>query len=457
MNTLNKIARLIILLALMVSVLIMQTGCVSVWGVFAHTKEEGTPKPFLGTQISAVGVVYAKAPLSLFFLIDLPFSAVADIVFLPIVLPWYIAHGNLVEDRKKNDALAEKEFEKQVIAAGGHKHWIRTGAFSPDSTKMATSDGTTLKIWDVSGPLLKTVPLKIGGPLVFGPRGDMIAGSDYQNNITIWNMDGKLLATLKGHKKGIEGIVFSPDGQKLASSSDDETVRIWTTTGKTLATLNIRWAKKAMAFSPASDSLITGGERFDTNAGSSASVIDKYPDKLQHWNLDGTLIQAWDGYTVAVKFLTSSKFMTIDKRLPGYERNNQSMRVRYIDIKSGRIEKIILLNQNREITENEHIISQNKILGCFNKYGGDGCKLFNIHGEVLQTFNSEHLHGALSICAVSPDGQMLATNYKQVLSIWSINDPEKKIKIPDVKTEPNRTEPNRTKTKQNKTKQSKIK
>lgn len=285
----------------------------------------------------------------------------------------------------------------------------------------------------MDGMLHKTIRAGILRHLTFSPDGNLIAGADHKNIIRVYNLDGKLLLKYTSHKDDIEGIVFSPDGQKLASSSEDDIVRIWTVAGKTLATMNIRYARMAMAFSPTSDSLITGGERINLPGDMNANVTNKHQDKLQHWQLDGTLNQEWDGNTVAVKFLSRSQIVAINDRTPGYSGVGQTPTVRIINIKTGKIEQAIVLKKIREITKHEHIISKDRILGCFKKSGGGGCKLFNAYGEVLQVFNQYELSESMSINAVSPDGMMLATNHKQLLTIWQVHDPEQKRVIPEVK------------------------
>jgi WD40 repeat protein len=46
--------------------------------------------------------------------------------------------------------------------------------------------------------------------------------------IRIWNTEnGRLVATLRGHKKGTDTIAFSPNGKLLASAGKDNTIRFW--------------------------------------------------------------------------------------------------------------------------------------------------------------------------------------------------------------------------------------
>jgi WD40 repeat protein len=65
-------------------------------------------------------------------------------------------------------------------------------AFSPDGKRLASTWGSTVKVWDAQ--------------------------------------TGQETLTLKGHPAGFSGVAFSPDGHRLAAGSYDGTVRIWDAT-----------------------------------------------------------------------------------------------------------------------------------------------------------------------------------------------------------------------------------
>jgi len=45
--------------------------------------------------------------------------------------------------------------------------------------------------------------------------------------IKIWNLSGKLIRTLSGHSGAVTSVVFSPDGRTLISGSKDKTIKVW--------------------------------------------------------------------------------------------------------------------------------------------------------------------------------------------------------------------------------------
>ena len=121
--------------------------------------------------------------------------------------------------------------------------WMSDAAWSPDGTRLATSFGGSIKVWDAAtGDELLTIGtlLKVTD-IAYSPDGARIAAaSEYGSSVGIWDAaTGDELATLSG--KGVAkvlAIAWSPDGSRIATASSGWTSSVWdAATGATLFTL----------------------------------------------------------------------------------------------------------------------------------------------------------------------------------------------------------------------------
>ena len=94
-------------------------------------------------------------------------------------------------------------------------------AFSPDSTMLATADGSTVSFWDVAVSR-QTGALVAGGssPLAFSPNGQILAAGT-QYGVGLWNAAthqeiGRAIKVGSGSYAGAQAVAFSPDGKTLA-------------------------------------------------------------------------------------------------------------------------------------------------------------------------------------------------------------------------------------------------
>ena len=150
-------------------------------------------------------------------------------------------------------------------------------AFSPDNTRLAVA--TSIGIWMYDSHTreelnLLTLSTLTGNvrSLAFSPDGSTLA-SGRDETVRLWDVaTGKHKATLTGHTGWVRSIAFSPDGCTLASGSEDQTVRLWeivspakqgkrleNTRGMPSATLSHTSEVEALAFSPDGRTLASGG------------------------------------------------------------------------------------------------------------------------------------------------------------------------------------------------------
>ncbi|MFO0965006.1 MAG: sigma-70 family RNA polymerase sigma factor [Gemmataceae bacterium] len=131
--------------------------------------------------------------------------------------------------------------ERHMIRRRGD--WIRSLAFTPDGTALATGsgvDGTVVRLWDPgSGVELRSFGDQKGGMshLAFSPDGKLLAssGGDAKGGmVCLWDMaTGKKLLTLD--VAGGDGflplhlasVAFAPQGNLVAAGGTDGLVRLW--------------------------------------------------------------------------------------------------------------------------------------------------------------------------------------------------------------------------------------
>ena len=97
--------------------------------------------------------------------------------------------------------------------------------------------------------------------------GEMIASASWDQTIKLWNIKGKVLATLTEHDKPVVKVAISPDGKMLASASEDDTIKLWNLerTQRLQVTLNQTFFEHEkdvndVAFSPDSQLLASAGD-----------------------------------------------------------------------------------------------------------------------------------------------------------------------------------------------------
>ncbi|NEQ53166.1 MAG: hypothetical protein F6K11_24015 [Leptolyngbya sp. SIO3F4] len=124
-----------------------------------------------------------------------------------------------------------------------HKHWIRTLAFSHDGDYLASGgDDKAIYLWDTkTGKAIckfqdqhehRIQSVMFRPPIEKNQSNNpllLASGSD-DRRIIIWNgRTGEPLASFEQHKAGVKAIAFSPDGRWMASGSDDQMIYLWDT------------------------------------------------------------------------------------------------------------------------------------------------------------------------------------------------------------------------------------
>lgn len=120
---------------------------------------------------------------------------------------------------------------------------------SPKQNFLLSSRKDSVVIWDKKGKLQKT--FSHGNRIysaAFSHSGKMIVTSGKDNLSKIWNLKGKLIATLSGHDNVIYSVKFSSDDKNILTASRDGSANLWDINGKLLKTY---WNKEESAISDA--------------------------------------------------------------------------------------------------------------------------------------------------------------------------------------------------------------
>src|SRR5262249_44295612 len=108
--------------------------------------------------------------------------------------------------------------------------------------------------------------------LSFSPDGKLLACSDSDNAIHIWDnlTAGKTLLVLQGHASEIRAMTFRPDGLRLASAGSDQSVHVW---------------------DPLSGQLLAGQH---TQGRSAIALVEAPPPGRLASTCGGTALQVWN-------------------------------------------------------------------------------------------------------------------------------------------------------------------
>jgi WD40 repeat protein len=174
----------------------------------------------------------------------------------------------------------------------GHIYWVRSVAFSHDSTQLASgSRDSTVKIWDASsGACLQTLKghRNSVNSVAFSHNSTQLASGSRDSTVKIWDASsGACLQTLKGHSYSVMSVAFSHDSTWLASGSGDNTVKIWDVSSrKCLQTLkgHSDWVH-SVAFSHNSTWLASGSidktvKIWDASSGACLQTLKGHSDSV---------------------------------------------------------------------------------------------------------------------------------------------------------------------------------
>src|SRR5690606_21798741 len=116
------------------------------------------------------------------------------------------------------------------MGKGDPRPWISDLRWSPDGRRLAAPswNDAQVRVWDDQGTLIATLKGHRGGghSVDWSPDSQWLAtgGGD---SVRLWTPDGTPGPVMTGHTDEVHPVAWSPDGQWLASSATDCTVRLW--------------------------------------------------------------------------------------------------------------------------------------------------------------------------------------------------------------------------------------
>lgn len=171
----------------------------------------------------------------------------------------------------------------------GHTDELYAVGFLPDGKKAITAGkDRTVRIWDAAtGKGIKILEghTQAIGDIACSSDGKWIATGEHNGFIRLYDAEGNVVKTWRGHKKRITAMQFAPDNQHFVTGSRDSTAVIWNIEGaRTQTIVNDTWIN-CLTYTPDGKFLYTGGREY----------------KIKRWRIsDATLDKIFYGHTEEV-------------------------------------------------------------------------------------------------------------------------------------------------------------
>lgn len=153
---------------------------------------------------------------------------------------------------------------KQLKQFAKHGDDVTSVAVSGDGKVASASKDKTLRVWDISGNLLKELKehKREVMAVAFSHDGQRIASGSADGTVKEWNVvTGGEIRSIKAHSGWVRTVAFSQNSALIASGGDDGKINIWnSTTGELKNTIiaHGKWLEH-LSFSPDGKYIASGG------------------------------------------------------------------------------------------------------------------------------------------------------------------------------------------------------
>jgi WD40 repeat protein len=279
----------------------------------------------------------------------------------------------------------------------GHQQAVYSASFSPDGKRIVTASlDKTAKVWDISGKLIATLTGHQGEVISasFSPDGKRIITVSWDNTAKVWDISGKLIATFTGHQGEVYSASFSPDGKRIVIASNHNTAKVGYISGKAIITLTGHPAAvNSASFSP-------DGKRI---------VIASLEKTAKVWDISGKLIATLTGHQSAVN---SASFSPDGKRIvtASYDKT-----AKVWDI-SGKL--LATLTGHQSAVNSASFSPDGKRI--LTASSDKTAKVWDISGKLLATLTGHH--AAVNSASFSPDGKRIViASLDKTVKVWDLN------------------------------------
>jgi WD40 repeat protein len=119
--------------------------------------------------------------------------------------------------------------------------------------------------------------------VAFSPDGGTLAVGGDDGVVTLWDVEAREKATLKGHTNRVTAILFAPDGKSLVTGSWDVTVKVWdVASGRLRMTLAGEGSVLAVTSAPDGKTLVAAYSRQRTfREGGPQGIVSKIEESSE--------------------------------------------------------------------------------------------------------------------------------------------------------------------------------